>query len=168
MKNYKSLFIRYKKLMQLSCLIFFCISSSAASSQILSVRTVQNLNFGAFTQTGSSGTVIISNSGSRSATGGILPLNLGLTYFQAIFEIEAPAGTIISILNGSDAVLTGSNGGTMSLHISNSDPLSPFVSAVSPPAKTQVNIGGVLSIGDKVQSPSGFYTGTFYITFNNE
>jgi hypothetical protein len=134
----------------------------------ISVFTVQNIKFGAFTQGISGGTVIIANDGSRSATGEILPLNLGSQYFQAIFEIEAPIGTIISIINGPDATLTGSNGGSMSLQIGTPEPLSPFNTVISPPGRTQVSIGGKLTVGNLAVSPPGNYSGTFFITFNQE
>ncbi len=134
----------------------------------ISVTTTQNMSFGAFAQGSSGGTIIISNNGSRSATGTITPLSLGMLYFQAIFEIEAPEGTVISILNGPDATLTGSNGGSMSLRIGDADPASPFITNIAPPGRTRVNIGGTLTVGSAAASPPGTYSGTFYITFNNE
>ena len=134
----------------------------------ISVYTIQNLSFGAFSHGATGGTVIISNAGMRSVTGDVIPLNLGVVFFNAIFEIDAPAGTIISILNGANATLTGSNGGSVSLHIGNSDPPSPFITTVTQPARTQVSIGGTLTVGGPVANPPGTYTGTFYITFNQE
>lgn len=147
------------------CLCCFTLTSTA---QIQTVSTLQNLSFGAFTQGSSGGTIIINNDGSRNATGTIVPLNLGVAYFQAIFAVEAPQGTVISLLNGPDASLTGSNGGSMSLKIGNSNPASPFISGVAPPLKTQISVGGTLTVGTPQQSPPGTYSGTFYITFNNE
>src|SRR5947208_2894453 len=70
--------------------------------------TVQNINLGAFSHGNTGGTLIIGADGTRSATGDVVPLNLGVSYYNAIFEIEAPPGAIISILNGPDATLTGS------------------------------------------------------------
>jgi hypothetical protein len=134
----------------------------------ITVYTVQNMSFGAFSQGASGGTVVLSNSGTRSTTGTVLALNLGVTCFQSIFEIDAPVGTIVSILNGPAATLTGSNGGSMSLSIGASSPASPFSTSVSSPGRTQVNIGGTLTVGNLTASPAGSYTGTFYITFNQE
>jgi hypothetical protein len=134
----------------------------------LYVYTIQNLAFGAFYHGNTGGTVMIASDGSRSATGDIVPLNLGISYFNAIFEIEAPPGSIVSILNGPDATLTGSNGGSMTLSIGSSSPAGPFSTTLSPPSRTQVNIGGTLTIGNNAASPPGAYTGTFYITFNHE
>lgn len=134
----------------------------------LTVYTVQNMSFGAFTNGSTGGTVSISTNGTRSVTGNVVLLNLGTQYFQAIFDIDAPQGSIVSILNGSDATLTGSNGGSMSMQIGGSDPPSPFITVVSQPARTQVNIGGLLTVGSSAANPPGTYTGTFYITFNQE
>lgn len=134
----------------------------------LSVYTVQNMSFGAFSTSGAGGSVIISTNGTRSITGAVVPLNLGTSYFQAIFDIDAPIGSIVSILNGSDATLTGSNGGSMLMHIGGSDPPSPFIIIVNQPARTQVSIAGTLTVGSPAANPPGTYNGTFYITFNQE
>ena len=117
----------------------------------ITVYLVQNMSFGAFSNGASGGTV-----------------NMGVQYFQAIFDVDSPIGSIISILNGSDAVLTGSNGGSMTMHIGGSDPPSPFIVIVNQPARTAVSIGGTLTVGNTAANPPGTYNGTFYITFNQE
>jgi hypothetical protein len=134
----------------------------------LSVYTVQNMSFGAFATGSTGGSVVLSSGGTRSATGTVLPLNMGVSFFQAIFEIEGPPGTVISILNGPDATLTGSNGGSMSLQIGTSNPAAPFSNTVPPPGRTLINFGGTLTVGNNVSTIPGSYTGTFYITFNQE
>ena len=134
----------------------------------LTVYTVQNLSFGAFTCGSSGGTVNISAGGSRSVTGDVVALNLATAFFQAIFDIDTPQGTIVSILNGPNAVLTGSNGGSMTMQIGASHPASPLITTVIQPARTAVNIGGTLIVGNAAANPPGTYSGTFYITFNQE
>jgi hypothetical protein len=134
----------------------------------ISVYTVQQMSFGAFSVGSTGGTIIISNDGTRLVTGDVVALNLGIPYYQSVFDIDAPLGAIVSILNGSDITLTGSNGGTMSMHIGNSDPPSPFIITVPQPVRTQVKIGGTLTAGSPVANPPGTYTGIFYITFNLE
>jgi hypothetical protein len=101
-------------------------------------------------------------------TGGIIALNLGVSAFQSMFEIDAPYGSIISLLNGPDATLTGSNGGSMVFRIGASDPSSPLITIVNQPARTTVNIGGTLTVGSLAANPPGAYNGTFYITCNYE
>ena len=128
------------------------------------VSKVQDLSFGAFSAGAGSGTVTISNSGTRSSTGGVTLLNLGVSYFNAVFDIEAPPGTIITVINGSNINLTGSNGGTATLQIGSCSPASPFTTTASPPSRTPVSIGGTLTVGS---SPTpGTYSGTFSVTFN--
>ena len=134
----------------------------------VAVSTVQHMKFGAFYVRSGGGTVSVLNNGSRSFTGDMVLLNLGMMFSQAIFDVQAPEGTIISIWNGPDATLSGSNGGTITLHLDNSNPTSPFSSAIAPPGKTSVNIGGTLTIPGGGSTVAGNYSGTFYITFNNE
>lgn len=151
----------------LTVLLAFCFCMVVnATAQITSVTTVQNLQFGAFSQGSVGGSLIVSEDGTRSSAGSVVPLNLGQAYFPAIFEIEASQGTIVSILKGPDAILTGSNGGTMRMQLGNTG--GSFIITKAPPMKTQVNIGGILTVGDSQQSPAGTYSGTFYVIFNNE
>ncbi len=172
MKNRQSI-KKYGFLLFLSGMSFLCFAQNPTDSLpgdpgALSVYTIQNLSFGAFSNGLSGGTVAISSAGTRSVTGSVTALNLGITYFQSIFEIEAAEGAIISITNGPDATLTGSNGGTMSLKLGNSAPGSPFINTTPSPARTQISIGGTLSVGAPSSNPPGTYSGTFYIIFNQE
>ena len=164
----KSLFV-----FLLGLLSFFAVAQNPTDSippdpGAMAVYTIQNMSFGAFSHGATGGSVIISNNGLRSVTGDVVPLNLGVNYFHSIFEIDTPEGSIVSILNGSNTTLTGSNGGSMTLHIGDSDPPSPFITIVPQPARTLVNIGGTITVGNAATNPPGTYTGTFYITFNQE
>jgi hypothetical protein len=91
-------------------------------------------------------------------------LNFGFSYYPAIFDVEATSGLLITVMNGPDATLTGSNGGTLTLKLGASNPASPFVSTADPPYRKSVSIGGTLSMGSL--SPPGTYNGTFSVTFN--
>jgi Domain of unknown function (DUF4402) len=170
-KHTNHLFI---KIFLVTALSVMSASSYAQSDTIppdpgaIVVYTIQDLSFGAFTIGNTGGTVIIASNGSRSVTGDVVALNLGTLYHQSIFDIDGPQGTIVSIINGADATLTGSNGGSIYLHLGNSDPPSPFIITVTQPARTQVNIGGTLTLGSPAANPPGTYNGTFYITFNQE
>ena len=132
------------------------------------VNMLQDLSFGAFSQDNSGGTVIIDATGFRTYTGDIVLLNMGYSYFSAIFEIDANKGTVISILNGPDIFLVDGSGHSMKFHIDAAIPASPFTTTVSPPVKTQVSIGGTLTVGSPLSNPAGTYIGTFSITFNQE
>jgi hypothetical protein len=54
----------------------------------LSIYTLQNMHFGAFTQGPIGGTINISSAGIRSATGDVVLLNMGVNYYESIFEVE--------------------------------------------------------------------------------
>jgi hypothetical protein len=134
----------------------------------ISISTYQNMHFGSFSQGASGGTILLSNTGVRSSGGTVLLLNIGVGWYHAIFEIEAPENTLLSISTSPGATLTGSSGGTMSLALGSPYPGSPFVSTVPPPGRTQLRIGGTLTVGNSSAAPPGNYTGSFYITINNE
>ena len=128
----------------------------------------QGLFFGAFYHGLTGGSIIVYPDGSRATTGDVVQLNLGHPFSPAIIEVEAPVGTRIAILNGPDAVLNGSNGGSMILSIGNSDIGTPFITTVSPPGRTQVRIGGTLYIGNSLANPVGSYSGMFSVIFIQE
>jgi hypothetical protein len=132
------------------------------------VNPAQGLIFGAFFQGSTGGTVIISPNGSRSVTGSVVAANLGFPFSPAIFEVDANPGTLIAIMNGPDVLLSGSNGGTLLLHIGSSSTGSPFVATATSPARTQVRIGGTLTVGNPLANPAGSYSGVFSVTFIQE
>ena len=132
------------------------------------VSPEQGLSFGAIIPGVSGGTVIVYPDGSRSKTGDIVLGNFGFSWSPALFEVEANIGTLITIQNGPNVNLTGSNGGTMSMEIGDSDPVSPFVTTVQYPTRTSVKIGGTLTVGSLSANPAGSYSGTFIITFIQE
>ncbi len=128
----------------------------------------QGLNFGSFYQGMAGGTVTIFSNGSRSVSGDIIEINSGSPFTAAVFEVEATAGTFINILNGPDILLSGSNGGSMLLHLGTPSTGLSFISTVEPPSVTQISIGGTLPIGSPLANPCGNYSGTFSITFIQE
>ncbi len=72
---------------------------------------------------------------------------------------------MVSIMNGPNVTLTGSNGGTITLQIGAASTGASFVTTAIPPSRTQVRIGGTLTVGTPASNPSGNYTGTFSVTF---
>ncbi len=132
------------------------------------VDNEQALNFGAFYPANSGGTITVSATGMRSVTGDVIPINEGISYTPALFEIQALPGTIVHLQEGTVGFLTGSNGGTMALEINGTDPPSPFITTVPPPGKTQIRVGGTLTVGSIMTNQTGSYTGTFTVTFNQE
>ena len=127
----------------------------------VTVSTFQNLNFGTFCYGNGSGTsVTVDPLGARSSTGNIILISS--SFSPALYDVEAIPGTIITIVNGPDAILTGSNGGTMTLRIGDSYPQSPFIATS---AHTSVTIGGTLTVGTSGANPPGIYGGTLSVTF---
>lgn len=134
----------------------------------VTVSLSQNLSFGAFYHGGIGGSVIVYSNGSRSSTGDVVLLTMGYIFSPGLYDIEANPGTIVSILKGPDVQLSGSNGGFMTLQIGDTDPFSPFIITTTPPAKTQVRIGGTLIVGNSLANPAGNYGGMFDITLVQE
>lgn len=132
---------------------------------IIYVNPAQGLQFGAFYQGALGGTVIVYPNGSRSTTGSVIQTNQGIAFSPAIFEVDAEPGTLVTIVNGPDVTLSGSNGGTISLHIGSSDPASPFIATQTSPGRTQIRIGGTLTLTNPLANPPGNYSGTFSVTF---
>jgi hypothetical protein len=133
----------------------------------VTVNPSQNLSFGAFYHGSSGGSVIIYPDGSRSSTGDVVLLNMAILFSPALYDVVANQGTLVSILNGSNAILSG-GGGSLTLIIGASYPVNPFIITTVPPAITQVRIGGTLIVGNAAANPPGNYSGTFNVTFNQE
>ncbi|MEP6746706.1 MAG: DUF4402 domain-containing protein [Bacteroidota bacterium] len=155
----------YVSMLLLGC--SFSVNAQPPPPRPISVTNnpAQGLFFGAFYQGASGGTVTVLSNGTRSSTGSLALASLGYTYAAAIFQVDANKGTAISIMNGPDVTLTGSNGGSITLHIGAASTGSSFVTSVIPPTKTQVMIGGTLTVGTPLANPSGNYSGTFSVTF---
>ncbi|KAF0200071.1 MAG: hypothetical protein FD170_3789 [Bacteroidetes bacterium] len=154
----------------MAAMVLFAITAHAQEDppKPMQVSTYQHLSFGAFINGNNGGTVTIDPQGNRSVTGDIIPVFLGNQFHPAIFEVEANAGVVISIINGPDITLTGSNGGSILLHLGASLPLSPFINSTRPPFRTQIMIGGTITVGNTLANPPGDYTGQFFVTFVQE
>lgn len=155
--------------------IFFLLFSRAIMAQELPPRPMtvtvnlsQNLSFGAFYQGSAGGSVIIFSNGSRSSTGDVVLLNLGYSFSTGLYDVVANSGTLVSVLNGPDAILSGSNGGSLTLKLGSSSPANPFIVTTSPPLSTQLRIGGTLLVGTPLANPPGNFSGTFNVTFVQE
>jgi hypothetical protein len=135
----------------------------------VSANPALGLRFGAFFQSPTGGTVVVSSSGIRTSTGAVVLTTIGgFAYGPAEFDIVATPGTLINILNGPDVTLYGSAGGSMMLHIGSSSPASPLVTTVSPPSYNAIYIGGTLTVSSPVANPTGSYSGSFSVTFFQE
>jgi len=134
----------------------------------VTVNLLQNLNFGAFCHYNAGGTVIMFPNGSRSSTGDVVLLNMGYSFSAGLIDVVGYPGTPVSLLNGPDATLGGSNGGSLTLRITNSDMDHPFIITTMPPSPSVLSIGGTLFVGSAVDNPPGNYSGTINLTFVQE
>lgn len=164
---------RYLRKILISFLLIFSVSPILHAQEmpprpIRIDATPQILSFGAFYQGAAGGTVIIDPAGSRSSTGDVVLLGLGITFTAALFEVHAHPGTVIGILNGPPVSLAGTPSGSMLLQIGSSNPPTPFVSNVQFNVAIPLYIGGTLTVGSPAANPPGSYTGTFYITLVRE
>jgi hypothetical protein len=159
-------------LFSLTILIVFLSTFRTSAQEMpprpIAVYALQTLNFGAFSTGLTGGTVIITPSGSRSASGDIILVSLGYLYFPAIFELEGNPGTITHFLAGPDVILTCSNGGSLTLVIGDSDAGDPIIINTAPPGRMQIRVGGTLFVGSPLANPAGSYTGSFMVTFIQE
>jgi hypothetical protein len=157
-------------LIGLVILVFFAgqLIAQEPPPRPIEVTVSQNLSFGAFTTGVTGGTVTIDFAGTRGSTGDIILLNLGYAVFAAGYRLVGNPGTVVSILNGADVPLAGSNGGSMLLHIGVSNPASPFVINTTPPNYTVMSVGATLTVGNAAANPPGSYTGSFFVTFIQE
>jgi hypothetical protein len=129
---------------------------------------IQNLSFGGFSIDNTGGTVTVTPSGGRFATGGVILVNMGYQYFPAIFALEGNPGTITHLLNGPDVLLTGSTGGSMTLALGTSYPGDPIIINAAPPNTMQIFLGGSLNVGNLLANPPGYYTGVFFLMIIQE
>ena len=135
---------------------------------IVVTATTQGISFGSFSQGPAGGTVTIAGNGSRTSSGDIILLTFTPLHSAALFEVVGNPGTVVSLLPGSTAVLTGSNGGSMLLTVGFTNPASPFIITTVPPAATLLYVGGTLTVGAPGSNPPGSYSGTFNITLIQE
>lgn len=167
--------------MQRFCLftfILFCVaivplfaqSGPDLPQRTATVQATQALNFGDMTiLSGSSGgTVSVDQNGIRSSTGSVIMLNMGNAVQPAIFEVKICPGRMINVTFPTTAVLTGSNGGSMLLHLGPTNiggSGSTFISNKGCDDIHLIRVGGTLDVGSIGSNPAGLYTGTFSLTF---
>ena len=154
----------FVKLLFLTTILFFCVNFSFAQ---LTVTATQAINFGTICLTGSSGTVTVGYDGSRTSTGNILLLSMAPIAQPAIFEIKLCPGGNVSVTFDATTILTGSNGGELTLDIGPTEKGpngSIFATNSDCNIITPLRVGGTLHIpGTAI---SGTYAGSLAITIN--
>jgi len=134
---------------------------------------IQTLSFGdiSILPGSSGGTVTLDYNGNPSTSGSVVLLNLGGTRQQAIYEFKLCPGRLVTITYPPTVTLTGSNGGSMTLHLGATNlgvSGSSFYTNAGCDNIQRIKQGGELDIGSIVANPQGVYTGTISITFNQQ
>ncbi len=153
----------------LTCL--FVLTGTLLKAQVnpprpinLTASSVQNLSFGAFAITGTNGgTITVSNTGIRTSTGDIFLT--GNDYSYGIFTVESIEGTTLLLMNGPSYMLTGSNGGNMTITLGETMPPLPYLNTST---TTVFQIGATLHVGPMQDNPPGDYNGVYEIIINHE
>lgn len=134
-------------------------NAAAKIIQPISISKTTDLNFASVVPSGSTGTVVVTAAGGRSATGGAtLGSSTGLT--QAVFSVTGePSATYTITLPSSISISDGASH-SMTVDTFTSDVASP---ATFPGAGSQaLNVGATLNVG--ISQVAGSYTGTFSVT----
>lgn len=149
-------------------ILIFCflqIVTISLNAQQISVTNVQGLSFGTFYPGTGVSTVTINPNGTRTVTGSVIAAGSS-SFSPAIFEIKVHPGSYARIVFGPDVILTGSSGGSMSMHVGPINKTNPFY--VPPPGRETIQVGGTLTVGPVSANPAGSYVGTFSITLIEE
>lgn len=139
-------------------------------SRSIVVNSTQNLSFGVLTILSGStgGTVTVDYNGMRTASGSVVLLNSSPQAQQGIYEVKICPGRLVNISYPNSVVLTGNNGGSLTMNLGPTDKGpsgSSFISNKGCNDVHYVNVGGVLTVGSMAANPPGDYSGTFEITF---
>lgn len=125
----------------------------------IAIASGTDLAFGKFSVSSVAGTVVVSTSGSRSATGGVLLSTSTVT--AGTFSVTGQASTTYAItLPASASTLSDGNSHSMTVDTWTSNPSG--TGTLSSGGAQTVNIGGTLHVaGSQV---GGAYTGTFSVS----
>lgn len=146
------------KLLALAALA--ALAAPASWALEMAIQNNQELSFGSFVA-GSGGSVTVSTSGARSASGGVLliPSSAGAA---AQFTVSGDANATYTIqLPGNDFVKLSGPGGDMFINEFTGSP-SGAAGQLSAGGSQSLSVGGTLSIASG-QSP-GEYSGSFSVT----
>lgn len=148
---------------KLICLVIISAASFNVSFAQSAVKN-QDLTFGTFCPTSSSGgTVSVSSTGTRSATGNILLFASSFTQATFTFSAGSRNRNVFSITTNSPRTLLRTGGGSMTLTLGTPSPASFTVNRNN---TRVISIGGTLTVGSITANPPGSYSGTFALTFN--
>lgn len=157
----------------LAATFLFCVSYSFAQPDLpprsLTVTATQAIHFGTLCVGATGGTTTIGWDGSRSSTGDVVLLAMAPTAQPAIFEITLCQGRNVIITFSPTTILTNGTGGSLTLNIGPTEQggnNASFTTNNDCNFVTPLRVGGTLVLPGS--APSGTYSGSFNITFNQE
>jgi hypothetical protein len=162
----------YAKLLFSVIILLLCTGISFAQPTLpertLTVAATQGLYFGKFYDLGTGGSVSIDWQGIRTTTGGIVAAPNSIAR-PALFEVRLCQGRNVTITYAPTTTLAGSNGGEFILNIG---PTEKGINGALFPIENNCNFVTVLRVGGTLtipgNSPPGFYSGSFEISFDQQ
>jgi hypothetical protein len=150
--------------------ICLCLKAQEKPPRPVTFYFYQNMSFGAFSLGTVDSHITLTPYGARNVTqGNVILFMSGWPYYPAIYEVEGNPGTVVHFLPGPDSPLYGSPSGTLQLQLDQYIPGDPIILNTSPPARTQVKLGGILIIsGIPSNNPPGSYVGSFSVMLIQE
>ncbi len=127
-----------------------------ALAQSINITERRSLRFGKVATSNTPGTVVVSPSGSKSVTGGVI--DLGKNHREAEFRITGPDNALVIVTLPTTATVTGGGGtGTLSNFTMNeSNPID-----LGRRGRADISVGATLSLGTNM--PGADYSGSFTI-----
>jgi len=165
-----NLYNLYKEILFLMLFFYsgFLFAQPLLPQRTLTVAATQGLYFGKFYDLGTGGTVSVDWQGIRNTTGGIIATPSSIAR-PALFEIKLCQGRNVTITYAATTTLTGSNGGSFQMNIG---PTEKGVNGAVFPIENNCNFITILRVGGTLHvpgnSPPGFYSGSFEISFDQQ
>jgi hypothetical protein len=139
------------------------VNSSASVVRILSVASTSELSFGTFAAGGTAGTVVMSATGNRSATGGVTLVSTAGGSQGTVTLSGTPATSYTVSFPGSVTLTATSGGATMNLG-SFTSTLTGAQGSLNSAGSGSFGVGGTLSVS--ANQPIATYAGSFAVTLS--
>jgi len=140
------------------------VSAPLVSAAPITISNTEPLAFGKFAA-GTGGSVLVSTSGARSATGGVVLLSSD-PGASARFEVAGDANLTYAITLPANGSASLSNGGGQSMSLTDFASSPASTGLLSALGRQTVSVGARLNVGPNQQS--GSYSGSFivYVDYN--
>lgn len=129
-----------------------------------SIIQLSSLQFGSFVATNGGGTIRISYSGERYATGNVILLYDDSNITPAIFEVRAPSNTLVQIIFDKKCVLKNQFGNEIIVYLDDLNTGNLFVTPENAEDGFLVYLGGYINVISSVETLSGEYVGNINLT----